>query len=96
MKMVMIAYNEAIDSEVMELLDRHNVQGFTKWTKVHGKGRQSGPHLMTHVWSKGNNALMCCVSEEQAVTLLDGIRELRQTLGHDGIKGFSMPVSDVT
>lgn len=96
MKMIMIAYNEAIDSEVMELLDKCGVQGFTKWTGVLGQGKQSGPHLMTHVWSKGNNALMCCVADEQSTALLDGVRLLRQTLGHDGIKAFAMPVSDVT
>lgn len=96
MKMVLIAYNEAIDSAVMELIDRNAVQGFTKWTKVLGKGKQSGPHLMTHVWSKGNNAIMCCVTDEQSATLLDGVRQLRQTLGHDGVKAFAMPVTDVT
>lgn len=96
MKMILIAYNEAIDSDVMDLLSGCGIEGFTKWTRVQGNGRQSGPHLMTHVWSKGNNALMCCVEDDRATALLDAVRGLRHTLGHDGIKAFAMPVSDVT
>ena len=96
MKMVVIAYNEAIDEEVMELL-RNNVQAeYTKWTKVSGWGQHSEPHLMTHVWPKGNNVLMTCVEDQKAVKIMDGVRELRKTLGHEGIKAFSMPVDDVT
>jgi len=45
MKLVLIAYNEALDGEIEGLLGENTVEGFTKWTKVYGKGRSSGPHL---------------------------------------------------
>ena len=96
MKMIFITYSETIDEKVMGLL-RSNVQAeYTKWTKVMGWGQQGEPHLMNHVWSKGNNVLMTCVEDKKVVKIMDGIRELRKTLGHEGIKAFSMPVDDVT
>ena len=96
MRMVMIAYGEAIDEQVMELL-KSNVQAeHTKWTKVLGLGQHSEPHLLTHIWPKANNVLMTCVDDEKAEKLLQGVRELRRTLGHEGVKAFSMPVDDLT
>jgi len=94
--MIFITYSETIDEEVMGLL-RSMVQAeYTKWAKVMGWGQHSEPHLMNHVWPKGNNVVMACVEDEKAVKLLEGVRELRKTLGHEGIKAFLMPVDDVT
>ena len=96
MKMIMIAYNEAIDEEIMQVLKTNGQAEFTKWTKVHGWGQQSEPHLMTHVWPKGNNVLMSCVEDQRAAKIMQGVRELRKALAHEGIKAFSMPIDDVT
>jgi len=96
MKMLLIAYNEAIDGEVMDLLNANSVEGFTKWTKVLGKGKTSGPHLSTHVWPKANNVLAICIEDEKAKSILDGVRELRKSIGSEGLKGFVMPLETVT
>lgn len=96
MKMIMIAYNEAVDEEVMEVLKGNDQAEFTKWTKVLGWGRQSEPHLLTHVWPNANSFLMTCVTDEKASGIMQGVRELRKTLGHEGIKAFSLPVEDAT
>jgi len=96
MKMILITYGEAIDEAVMGLL-RSSVQAeYTKWTKVSGWGQHAEPHLMNHDWPKGNSVLMTCVEDEKAGKLLDGVRELKKTLKHEGIKAFSMPVDDMT
>jgi len=70
------------------------VEGFTKWTKVYGKGRSSGPHLGTHVWPKANNVLAIVIEDEQAEKLLNGVRELRTRLSREGIKAFVVNVED--
>ena len=96
MKMIVIAYNEAVDEEVMDVL-KANVQAeFTKWTKVLGWGQHSEPHLMTTVWPKANNFLMTCVADEKVAGIMQGVRELRKTLGYEGVKAFSIPVEDMT
>jgi len=92
MKLVLIAYNEALDQEVGELLSRNGVEGFTKWTKVYGKGRSSGPHLGTHVWPKANNVLAVVAEDDTAEKLLEGVRELRTYLSSEGVKAFVVNV----
>ena len=96
MKMVLITYNEAVDGEVAEALQRCGADAYTKWTGVQGQGEESGPHLGSHVWPKRNNVLATIVPEDTARALMDQIRELRKTLGREGVKAFLLPVEDVT
>mgnify|MGYP003729836291 CR=1 FL=1 len=97
MKMVMIAYNEAVDEEVMETLAACcDLVAFTKWTKVLGQGTHSEPHLLDHIWPKGNDVLMACVDDQQAAAIMARVRELRKTLGKEGLKAFAWSVDDVT
>lgn len=94
MKLVLIAYNEAIDQEVQGVLSELGLEGFTKWTKVYGKGRSSGPHLGTHVWPKVNNVLAVVTENEKAESLLAAIRDLRARLSNEGIKAFVLNVEE--
>ncbi len=95
MKLVLIAYNEAIDDEVMEQLNAVGIEGYTKWTEVLGKGQASGPHLLSHVWPKGNNALLVVTDDASAKRLLEAIRGLKQTAAKEGVKAFLLPVEEV-
>ena len=96
MKLVLIAYNEAIDDEVMEQLDNVGIEGYTKWAEVLGKGRTSGPHLLSHVWPKGNNALAVVTDDASAEKLLEAIRGLRKTAAKEGVKAFVLNVEEAT
>jgi nitrogen regulatory protein PII len=96
MKLVMIMYNEAINSEVESLLEQNGVDGFTKWTKVFGKGQASGPHLGTHVWPKANNVVVAATEKEAADKIMQGIRELRKKLAKEGVKAFMWEIEEIT
>ena len=41
MDMVMIVYNQAIDEEVLELLEEVGIDEYSKWQRVLGKGEDS-------------------------------------------------------
>ncbi len=96
MKLVLIAYNEALDEEVGEILRTHAVEGFTKWTKTYGQGNSSGPHMGSHIWPKVNNVLAIVTEDETATRLLEGVRTLRERLAHEGVKAFVLPCEDLT
>ena len=95
MKLVLICYNEAVDQEVLEVLDDVNVEGYTKWTKILGKGKASGPHLYSHIWPKANNVVVTVVSEQMAAAILDRVRKMREKLSSEGVKAFMWDVQDV-
>jgi nitrogen regulatory protein PII len=96
MKLVLIAYNEALDDEVMNLLSNEGVETYTKWNKVLGKGEGSGPHLGTHVWPKHNNVLVVGVQDEVAKKIMKNIREFREEFRKEGVKAFMLPIDDGT
>ncbi len=96
MKAVIIAYNEALRDELMEILEKNGVQGYTLWTQVLGKGVASGPHLMTTVWPVANHVLLCVVEEAVASRLLDEVRGLRSEFSFEGVKAFQFSIEAVT
>jgi nitrogen regulatory protein PII len=96
MKLVMICYNEAIDDEVIELLDETGVKGYTKWTKVLGKGQSSEPHLLSHIWPKANNVLLTVLAEKDADEVFSRIRKLKTEVAREGLKAFMWPIDQIT
>lgn len=95
-KMIMIAYNEAIDMEVMELLANCGLKNYTKVAGVFGAGTTSGTHLGNDIWPGRNNLLYVACDETQAKQILSRVRELRNKLGREGIKAFLLPLEETT
>ena len=96
MKLLLITYYEAIDMEVTELVESAGAQGYTKWTRVIGKGAASGPHFLTKIWPPGNNVLAVALDDDKARLLMDKIRAMREKVSALGLKAFLLPVEDVT
>jgi len=96
MKLLMLCYNEAIDDEIIEILEQAGIKGYTKWTKVQGKGNTSEPHLLSHIWPKANNALFTVLSDEIAGELLENIAKLKTRVAKVGLKAFLLPVEQAT
>lgn len=96
MKMVMIAYNEAVDMEVMEALERYRANSYTKIAGAYGKGAASGTHLGNDIWPGLNNIIYIACDAKQAREILSCVMELRKTLGREGVKAFALPVEELT
>ena len=94
--MLMISYNSAINSEVMEVLEKSGIENYTKWIQVQGKGKSSGPHFGSEIWPGENSVLFCAVEEEKIDNLLSIINELRSKLGKVGIKAFVWALEEIT
>lgn len=96
MKLVLIAYNVAIDDEVLEVLQHCGLQHYTKWQRVLGKGSLSEPHLGTNVWPGENNVLAVVCEDDKTKQLLSCVKELRKKLAKEGIKAFVLPVEELS
>ena len=96
MKMVMISYNSAINSEIIEALEKSGVENYTKWIQVQGKGKSSGSHFGSEIWPGENSVLFCAMEEEKAESLLRHIKQLRVKLNTAGVKAFVWPLEEVT
>jgi len=96
MDMVMIVYNQAIDEEVSELLEKVGVDRYTKWQRVVGKGEDSSPRLDTSVWPGANMVLGLVVKEKRRLQrLVKGLKELDAEVGDKGLFAFRWPVERI-
>ena len=58
MKAIFVAYNQAYNEEIVDLLEEFGQRGYTKWEDVGGRGSIDGePHLGSHAWPTQNHAL---------------------------------------
>ncbi|MFZ2602809.1 MAG: PG0541 family transporter-associated protein [Candidatus Omnitrophota bacterium] len=96
LKMVMVVYNEAIDMEVMELMEICVLKNYTKVMGVFGRGETSGTHLGNDIWPGRNNLLYVACEEKQSKQLISGVKDLRKKLGREGIKAFILPIEEAT
>jgi hypothetical protein len=93
--MVIISYNEAMDMEVMEVIDSSGVKGYSKINGTFGKGTLSGTHLGDDIFPGRNNMLFIACEDTAAVKkILAGVAEIRSKLSHEGIKAFVLPLEE--
>lgn len=95
-KMVMIVYNEAIDMEVIEILTGLGLKNYTKVMGVFGSGEASGIHLGNDIWPGRNNLLYIACQEKESKEILSQVKEIRKSLGKEGIKAFILPVEEIS
>lgn len=92
----MIVYNEAIDEEVMEALEKCGLKSYTKITDVYGRGTASGTHLGNDIWPGRNNLLYIVCEDKKALELISCVKGLRDKFAHEGIKAFVLPIEAIT
>lgn len=75
MKGIFIAYNQAFNEEITELLEQFGQRGYTLWTEIGGRGSVDGePHLGNHAWPTQNHALFSVVADDKVADILAALR----------------------
>ncbi|MDP3799928.1 MAG: hypothetical protein Q8Q90_00715 [bacterium] len=92
----MLTYSEAVDIEIMEIVNGCDVQNYSKITRTYGKGTTSSTHLGNTVWPGLNNILYVACEDTQADQIVIGVNKLRKSLGKEGVKAFVMPLDQIT
>ena len=82
MKSIFIAYDQAYNMEIADVLEQLGCRGFTMWQDIAGRGGYTGePHLGNHAWPTMNNAILTFVPDERWTISLQGfVRWTRKPL----------------
>lgn len=97
MKAVFISFYKAFYVEMIEVLDKLEIRGFTFWEEVQGRGNETGePHYGTHAWPTLNSALIAIIPDEKVDALLQAVRDLDATAPQQGIRAFVLPVEKMS
>ena len=95
MKAIFVAYNQAYNQEIVELLEKLGQRGYTVWENIGGRGSVDGePHLGNHAWPTQNHALLSVVEDSLAASVMDELRKLDAANTKLGLRAYVVPVED--
>ncbi len=94
MKSIVIIYNAAIEDVVMEAL-RGQVEKYTVFDRITGKGKNSVPHFGDNIWPATNKLLMAVVEENIVKKVKDALLPIKEDYKTEGLKLFVFPVEEL-
>ena len=95
MKAIFIIFGQSLKEPIQTLLDRESIRGFTRWEETFGRGSERGePHYGTHAWPSKNTSILAIVSDTQAASLMEALRNMNQKTEKQGLNAFMWNVED--
>ena len=95
MKAIFVAYNQAYNQEIVELLAGFGQRGYTVWEQVGGRGTVDGePHLGNHAWPTQNHALFTALEDTLVPKVMDALRATDAANKDLGLRAYVLPVED--
>ena len=95
MKAIFIAYNQAYNQEIVQLLEGLGQRGYTVWEDIGGRGSVDGePHLGNHAWPTQNHALLTVLEDSLAPKVMAALRETDAANQMLGLRAYVLPVED--
>lgn len=97
MKAVFISFYQAFYDEVMAVLEKNEIRGFTFWNEVQGRGSVDGePHYGSHAWPTLNSAILAFMVNAKVEPLLKDLHELDLTAEQQGLRAFVWNAEEMT
>ena len=95
MKAIFIAYNQAYNQEIVELLENLGQRGYTVWEEIGGRGTVDGePHLGNHAWPTQNHALLTVVDDALVDPIMAHLRDTDAANTALGLRAYVLPIED--
>ena len=89
MKAIFIAYNQAYNEEIVEVLENNGQRGYTAWQDIQGKGSVDGiPHLGSHAWPEMNYAILTIVDDDKVGPIMDDLRAKDEAYRDLGLRAY--------
>ncbi len=98
MKMAFVVHNEHYSKNVLELLKKNDIDYFTRWDNVVGKGHGTDPHMGSGGFPSTNSVLMIAFEDEGALAkLIDAITAANVNIkrSDDKIRLFQVPLDRI-
>ncbi len=96
MKAIFISFDQAHKDDVIRILDKFLIRGFTFWEGTHGRGTNDGePHFGSHAWPSLNNSIMTVVEDNQVAKIKSAMIELDESSPMLGLRLFVWNIEDM-
>ena len=89
MKAIFIAYNQAYNEEIVEVLESSGQRGFTRWEDIQGRGGVDGePHMGNHAWPTMNHAMLTVVDDSKVDSVMADLRSKDEAYPDLGLRAY--------
>lgn len=89
MKAIFIAYSQAYNLEITDILEECGQRGYTKWVDAQGVGSIDGePKIASHAWPRQNDAVMTIVEDDKVDGILSKLRDRDAKSPGLGLRAF--------
>jgi len=98
MKIVFVVYHDILEDRVTNLLNSLNIDYYTEWENVKGKGHSSDAHLGTRTYPGYNSVRMIAFQTEDLLNqFIEGIDKLNKSAirEDDKIRLFQIPLEKI-
>ena len=93
MKAMFIAFNQAYNEEIVDLLQKRGQRGYTKWEDIAGRGTFYGePHLGNHAWPTQNHAIFAAVPDEVVPVIMADLRMTDEAHPDLGLRAYVLNI----
>lgn len=94
MQAIFIAFDQAHQEAVLDILERSSCRGFTSFGETYGKGSKTGdPHLGTHAWPSLDSAILTIVEDSRVDSVLERLKKLDESKPLLGLRAFVWPIT---
>ena len=95
MKIIFIAYNQAYNQEIVELLEAQGQRGYTVWEEIGGRGSVDGePHLGNHAWPTQNHAILSAVDDSLVPGIMAALRQKDKDYKDLGLRAYTWAIEE--
>ena len=95
MKAIFIAYNQAYNQEIVDILQEFGQRGYTSWEDVGGRGTVDGePHLGSHAWPTQNHAVFTAVPDDKVKPIMEALRKTDQKYPDLGLRAYTWTIEE--
>lgn len=89
MKSILVTFDQAHYENIVAILERQGIRGFTYMDRVQGRGSVNGePHYGSHAWPSLNASIITVVDDEKVDILLQMLRKLDKSKERLGLRAF--------
>jgi hypothetical protein len=98
MKIAFVVCNEVYTPRVMEIMRKSEIDFYTRWEHVLGKGHGTEAHLGTRSFPEVNSVLMIAFDQDEPLqTLIHAVTEANSSIlrADDKIRLFQVPLEKI-
>jgi hypothetical protein len=98
MKLTFLVYHDILEDRVSKALEELNIDFYTEWEEVKGKGHQTDAHLGNRPFPGYNNVRMIAFKEETRLEpLVNKVNELNSVVERDDdkVRLFQVPLERI-